>query len=133
MKDYDTLALMKSRLRARSVSWIVPSENWTSSWSRSISPRINCPNFFFKKNLQTLFKAQRENTASADFAMFHGNIVTEIGKLKEELGFVMKRRTTVVVVICCDGGDLRRRRTKRGKIHTQKKEREIEFDERMKR
>jgi len=65
--------------------------------------------------------------------MFHGNIVTEIGKLKEELGFVMKRRTTVVVVICCDGGDLRRRRTKRGKIHTQKKEREIEFDERMKR
>ncbi|KAM1919910.1 hypothetical protein ACFX15_023790 [Malus domestica] len=43
---------------------MVPSESWTS----------NCPNFFFNRNLHTLFTAHRENIASIDFAIFHGNM-----------------------------------------------------------
>jgi hypothetical protein len=40
--------------------------------------------------------------ASADLAMFQGNMITEKGKLKEELGFEMKRRTVMMMIGCCD-------------------------------
>jgi len=64
---------------------MVPSESWTSSWSRSRSPRMNWPSFFLRKNLQTLLRAHREKVASADFAKFRqGNMAAgrRIGRIR---------------------------------------------------
>lgn len=78
-----TFWLRKSTFRARSVRWMVPVLSWTSSWSRSMSPNITSPSFFFRRNLHTrLTTLDRENSHRENILEFPGSgLVSPIARV----------------------------------------------------